>query len=125
MLYVNIVVLYSCVWLYYSYSCVVFCDWQGRTAVADCQINNQSINQSIMRRFLILMYSCNTKCFTSWCKRRLLRPFMTLQQNVSKVSLIIWDIFVATLLESLIYSESNGYIFSVVCLQNHKLWPYN
>ena len=48
MLYINIVVLYSCVWLYYSYSCVVFCDWQGRTAVADCQINNQSINQSII-----------------------------------------------------------------------------
>ena len=47
-LYVNIVVLYSCVWLYYSYCCVVFCDWQGRTAVADCQINNQSINQSYL-----------------------------------------------------------------------------
>ena len=32
--------------------CVVFVlvyvyDWQGRTAVADCQANNQSINQSI------------------------------------------------------------------------------
>ena len=32
--------------------CIIFVlvyvyDWQGRTAVADCQANNQSINQSI------------------------------------------------------------------------------
>ena len=51
-LYVNIVVLYSCVWLYYSYSCVVFCDWQGRMAVADCQINNQSNQSSICTVFI-------------------------------------------------------------------------
>ena len=39
--------LYQCVWLYFSYFYVVCCNWQGRTALADCQIN-QSINQSIL-----------------------------------------------------------------------------
>ena len=30
----------------------VICDWQGRTAVADCQINNQSINHAICTVFI-------------------------------------------------------------------------
>ena len=47
-----------------------------------------------MRHFRILMYLYDTKRFTSCCKQQLLRPFMTLQQDASKVSLIIWDIVV-------------------------------
>ena len=47
------------------------------------------------------------------CKRRLLRPFMTLQQDVSKVSLYNLG-YICTLLESLFYSELNGVISNFV-----------
>ena len=50
-MYSCIYVLYQCVWLYFSYYCVVcyICNWQGRTALADCQINNQSINEGVLQ----------------------------------------------------------------------------
>ena len=60
----------------------------------------------------------------SCCKRRLLRPFLTLQQDVRKVSLYILG-YICTFLKSLFYSESNGVIFNFVGQRNHKLWPYN
>ena len=60
----------------------------------------------------------------SCCKRRLLRPFLTLQQDVRKVSLYILE-HIGTFLKSLFYSESNGVIFNFVSQRNHKLWPYN
>ena len=60
----------------------------------------------------------------SCCKRRLLRPFLTLQQDVRKVSLYILG-YIGTFLKSLFYSESNGVIFNFVGQRNHKLWPYN
>ena len=48
------------------------------------------------------------------CKRRLLRLFMTLQQqDVSKVSLYNLG-YICTLLESLFYSELNGVISNFV-----------
>ena len=60
----------------------------------------------------------------SCCKRRLLRPFMTLHQDASEVSLYNLG-YICTLLESLFYSESNGAIFNFVGQRNHKLRPYN
>ena len=47
---VYVVILFSCVVCTYSYYCMYVLYWQGRTAVADCQINNQSINQSCTKR---------------------------------------------------------------------------
>ena len=38
---------------------VVLCDWQERKAVADCQINNQSINQSIIA-WVAVKFGINT-----------------------------------------------------------------
>ena len=77
-----------------------------------------------MRRFCIVMYSCNTKGFTSCCKRQLLCPLMTFQQDFSKVSLYILA-YIFTILELLFYSKLNGVISNFVGQQNHKLWPYN
>ena len=69
------------------------------------------------------MHSCDTKGFTGCCKRRLLSPFLTLQQDVHKVSLYNLG-YICTFLKSLFYSESNG-IFNFVGQRNHKLWSYN
>ena len=44
------------------------------------------------------------------CKRKLLWLFITLQQDVSKVSLYNLG-YICILLESFIYSEPNGVIF--------------
>ena len=49
---------------------------------------------------------------------------MTLQQDVSKVSLYNLG-YMCTLLESLFYSESNGVIFNFAGQRYYKLWPYN
>ena len=48
---------------------------------------------------------------------------MTLQQDVSKVSLITWDVFLHY--QNRFYSESNGVIFKFVHQRSHKLWSYN
>ena len=53
-----------------------------------------------------------------------MRPILTLQQDVCKVSLYILG-HIYTFLKSLFYSESNGGIFNFVGQWNHKLWPYN
>ena len=54
----------------------------------------------------------------------IIAPFMTLQQDVSKVSLYNLG-YICTLLESLLYSESDGVIFNFVGQRYHKLRPYN
>ena len=64
------------------------------------------------------------KGFTGCCKRRFLRPFLTLQQDVLKVSLYILG-HIYAFLKALFYSELNGVIFNFVGQRNHKLWPYN
>ena len=48
----------SCiVCMLYLFWCMCVCDWQERMAVADSQVNNQSINQSINQQlFLIATY---------------------------------------------------------------------
>ena len=70
------------------------------------------------------MDSCNTKGFTSCCKRQLLHPFLTLQQDVCKVG--VYNLgYICTFFKTLFYSESNGVIFNFVGQWNHKLWPYN
>ena len=53
-----------------------------------------------------------------------MRPFLTLQQDVCKISLYILG-HICTFLKSLFYSESNGVIFNFVGQRKHKLWPYN
>ena len=58
------------------------------------------------------------------CKRRFLRPILTLQQDILKVSLYILG-HIYTFLKALFYSESNGVIFNFLGQRNHKLWPYN
>ena len=69
------------------------------------------------------MYSCDMRSYTSCCKQRLLHPFMTLQQDDSKVS--VYDLeYICTVLELLFYSESNDVIFNFVGQHNRKLWPY-
>ena len=65
------------------------------------------------------MYSCDTRSFTIYYKRGLLHPFMTLQQDVSKVS----PYNLGYILELLFYSESNNVIFNFVGQRYHKLWP--
>ena len=62
--------------------------------------------------------------FTSCCKQQLLHPFLTLQQDVRKVSLYNLE-YICTFFKLLFYSELNGIIFNFVGQRNHKLWPYN
>ena len=62
------------------------------------------------------MYSFDTKRFAGCCKQRFLRPFMTLQQDVSKVSLYNL-VYICTLLELLFYSELNGVLLSTLYAQ--------
>ena len=67
------------------------------TKTRHCRTPCQSVTQGVqifLRRFPILMYSCDMNSFIRCCEQQLLRPFMTLQQDDSKVSLIIWNVFV-------------------------------
>ena len=70
------------------------------------------------------MHSHDTEGFASCCKPQLLCPFLTLQQDVRKVSLYILG-YICIFLKLLFYSKSNGVIFNLVGQRNHKLWPYN
>ena len=76
---------------------------------------------------LCLCYNyCNTKSFASCCKQRLLRPFMTLQQDISEVGFYnLGYIYALPCIRIPFYSESNSVIFNYVHFSNHKLWSYN
>ena len=50
--------------------------------------------------------------FTSCCKQQLLHPFLTLQQDVRKVSLYNLE-YICTFFKLLFYSELNGIIFQL------------
>ena len=64
------------------------------------------------------------KGFYELLQTTIMRTFLTLQQDVGKVSLYNLG-YICTFLKLLFYSELNGVIFNFVGQRNHKLWPYN